>query len=270
MAKRTCTFCGGGNLTKEHVLPRWLSKVVSFDNSTGELRGDAEYNEVARRSIPISPGERQVRNVCAGCNQGWMSDLETATEPVLTPLILGEERTLTAEEVDVLALWAAKTAVTTQFVMRDSGEIPRRQAAQIFERQRPAAEMQVFIAQMAEPWGVACIPDRVHFGARRVITLGSASRVERLRVVLYATTITLERAVIQVIGTSDRMLYEPPRFAEEFEGIRRIWPRPRPLTLPRERLLTDRELALMTYGRLHEMREGLVELSRVAEQRGQP
>ena len=153
MAKRTCTFCGGGNLTKEHVLPRWLSKVVSFDNSTGELRGDAEYNEVARRSIPISPGERQVRNVCAGCNQGWMSDLETATEPVLTPLILGEERTLTAEEVDVLALWAAKTAVTTQFVMRDSGEIPRRQAAQIFERQRPAAEMQVFIAQMAEPWG---------------------------------------------------------------------------------------------------------------------
>ena len=48
---------------------------------------------------------------CSTCNNGWMSDLERATKPILVPLINGEASSLTAGDQVTIALWLAKTAM---------------------------------------------------------------------------------------------------------------------------------------------------------------
>jgi hypothetical protein len=247
VGKRVCVFCGGAGLTREHVLPDWLTRagIVSFESATTHTRFDSHDNPVERLSIPESPGQRKVRRFCATCNGGWMSRLETATEPVLTALITGVRRDLTAAEVETLAWWIAKTAVTAQFVspFADHRQIPDRQATWIYQRGRPAPEMQIFIAQAATPWGVYVAPDRLGLGFP-----------EQGSVVLYATTILLERAVLHVIGTTDRTLADFPRFPGEREGLRRIWPKPGAVSLPRAQLLDDPTIIRLAHA-LYPMRE---------------
>lgn len=117
--KNRCLFClsdlkrKGRNLGKaeEHVVPKWLSKQLGI------------------RSIPITPmrvgtqsgrvldfrqqtvGTLVAGNVCATCNNGWMSRLESDTKPILEALISDVSRlsTLTIEQRHLLARWTLKT-----------------------------------------------------------------------------------------------------------------------------------------------------------------
>lgn len=63
------------------------------------------------------------RRVCKPCNNGWMSDLEVAANPILRRLIAGE-RTLTADESCTVLRWLAKTAVVSHFAEPDSDNPP--------------------------------------------------------------------------------------------------------------------------------------------------
>lgn len=105
-----CIFCGGGNLSREHVWPQWAhtdlptsthtSNVrVSFVNKT-ELVGEPK---VSRRQGGLA--STTVRAVCATCNNGWMSRLEEAARPVLAPLIAGSPTSLTETSQQTLAEW---------------------------------------------------------------------------------------------------------------------------------------------------------------------
>lgn len=56
------------------------------------------------------------RSFCRSCNGGWMSRLEEHVRPVLEPLMLGHESTLTATEQQTLALWSTKTMLAFQSI----------------------------------------------------------------------------------------------------------------------------------------------------------
>src|SRR5688572_7597887 len=53
--------------------------------------------------------EEQCHLVCAKCNNGWKSDIESAAQPILTMLIergmSAEPLTITAEEQYKIAIW---------------------------------------------------------------------------------------------------------------------------------------------------------------------
>lgn len=111
----SCIFCGAnGKLTREHVFARWLEALFP------DL-GDAEY---VRRTVthasddwheqPGRPFDLVVRNVCSSCNSGWMSELETAAQPILTPMLRDEARVLSGVEQHTVATWAVKTMLTVQ------------------------------------------------------------------------------------------------------------------------------------------------------------
>jgi hypothetical protein len=53
----------------------------------------------------------KVRGPCRECNHHWMSDLENAAAPLLTPMIRGEKQGLDIEQEATVARWAAKTAM---------------------------------------------------------------------------------------------------------------------------------------------------------------
>lgn len=61
---------------------------------------------------PGQPFDQAVKDFCEDCNTGWMAGLERDVEPILTPLILDEARSLDAVEQERIAVWATKTVLT--------------------------------------------------------------------------------------------------------------------------------------------------------------
>ena len=58
---------------------------------------------------------RRAKIVCAECNNGWMSRLEMAAAPLITPMLTGERRvTLNVDDHTTVALWVMKTAMPSR------------------------------------------------------------------------------------------------------------------------------------------------------------
>lgn len=80
--------------------------VLSSPDDTGEMRIQHE-----RKTEGM---DVRVRRFCVPCNTGWMSSLEGAVQPILTPMILGQRLplALSISDQETLAQWAYKTALT--------------------------------------------------------------------------------------------------------------------------------------------------------------
>ncbi|MGW9238706.1 hypothetical protein ACWGRL_08260 [[Kitasatospora] papulosa] len=108
----SCVFCGGAPVTKEHIFPQWLNKYLPPGRQQTE---QARYGEGAYDTTRQSVGlDFTVKKVCAPCNNGWMSQMEDASEGVLAPLITGQDLGLgliSLRQQRQIALWATKTAM---------------------------------------------------------------------------------------------------------------------------------------------------------------
>ncbi len=109
-----CIFCGGGNLSKEHFWPEWASALLPNYPINQHVEQLFTFTEVTKltgppevRSKPGYVWTKKIRAVCVPCNTGWMSTLETAVQPILTPLIATQPHTLTVSSMHVLAKWIA-------------------------------------------------------------------------------------------------------------------------------------------------------------------
>jgi hypothetical protein len=71
--------------------------------------------------------------VCAECNNGWMSTLETAAMPVMKPLIEGKGNLYKCRgaEARILGRWAAKTAYVLNAASAYSLKVPQSHRASI-------------------------------------------------------------------------------------------------------------------------------------------
>lgn len=114
MKKRTCIFCDtelSGKKSREHIFPSWLQERWGLNDDVLLQTHFSEHGEVLSDRIH-NLGSHLCGGVCAPCNNGWMSQLETDAQPVLISLAEG---TVTLSELDspqrlILARWACKTA----------------------------------------------------------------------------------------------------------------------------------------------------------------
>lgn len=118
-----CIFCTGTGLTKEHIFPRWLvdvltPAVVGTEISVERTRQWADRAEQQRWTAP-DVASATARVVCASCNSGWMSRLESRAKPLLRPMILGNPTTLDPAEQIALAGWTAMKAYVLEYAMGD-------------------------------------------------------------------------------------------------------------------------------------------------------
>lgn len=142
--KRTCIFCRTGVVTREHVWPEWLAKEISArtkDLVYHAFRG----NEDVVRDTPVLDGV--VKRVCKSCNEGWMSDLETESKPILLPLVFGDKPNvqLSPNDQRVLATWALKTAIVADFFGKEP-YLPSSVYRQLFEKRCPPKTCLVFVS----------------------------------------------------------------------------------------------------------------------------
>ena len=85
-----CAFCGPTTapMSDEDLYPAWLTRLYQrhfnfrqFGLISTDTRGVVTEGPTTQRiniRIPV---------VCRPCNNGWMSQIETLAQPVLTPLI---------------------------------------------------------------------------------------------------------------------------------------------------------------------------------------
>jgi hypothetical protein len=125
VAMMDCAFCGrkmngmkGRKRSKEHAFASWLLDEVAPP-------GKVTHTVSASREGPIrrqrTPDELDVvtRKVCVPCNAGWMNDLENAARPYLQSMFRRHGRTYYGTGCQLLAAWAAKTALAMELANPD-------------------------------------------------------------------------------------------------------------------------------------------------------
>src|SRR5437016_6546602 len=84
-----CVFCDGTGLTKEHIWSDWLKDVIppTEDHVNTDIVIHPDHN--ARVAL-VTPSQRKrqgglntrkMRNVCGGCNGGWMKTIVDRAKP---------------------------------------------------------------------------------------------------------------------------------------------------------------------------------------------
>lgn len=120
---RACAFCGtAGGMSKEHVWPQWLRPLAGdvgsdrWTQAAGFRRSAADAFAELPTVTTQQPGSvlnMVNRNVCTRCNNGWMSQLETRTQPVVELLIAalrsGVSAVVGPHEAAIVAAWTIKT-----------------------------------------------------------------------------------------------------------------------------------------------------------------
>ncbi len=111
-----CIFCGATPLTREHVLAQWMGKMPMADPPLPlnlEVTHDVESN--IHKWTTKNPAALVARCVCGPCNNGWMSDIQTAPQAALTSMIEGRATLLDSPTRRAVATWAALTAMTSRY-----------------------------------------------------------------------------------------------------------------------------------------------------------
>lgn len=130
MRPTNCIFCGvflgtpgsqqSDSRTREHIFARWYRDNVRHNKIklfTSDGTTDTLHRQPALESFVNSA-------VCARCNSGWMSSLETQVEPIFEKLKNDEDAQLSPQEVEALARWTGKTAIVTGYVILERMIVP--------------------------------------------------------------------------------------------------------------------------------------------------
>jgi hypothetical protein len=150
-----CIFCGGFGLTKEHVLPDWLRSIFPRLPTDMHTVGTVDWIHLptvgviplpSRRQRQGQAGSRKVKVVCKGCNTGWLSTMEEATKPILSPLVQGTAGMLKAAEQRALAAWIAKTTMTSEFLEPKQTSIRQAEREDFRLRREPGDHWRIWIA----------------------------------------------------------------------------------------------------------------------------
>jgi hypothetical protein len=148
---RTCVFCGGTPVNKEHALPRWLGRL--FTDVVVEFSRTFEYSGAERevRAWRGQPFSARVGGPCVACNSGWMSALEQEARPLLIPLVRNHDVQLNAVGQHVVATWAVKTMLMLRLVAADDDdrELDLDVYGWIHRTRSPPPAEQVWIASYA-------------------------------------------------------------------------------------------------------------------------
>jgi hypothetical protein len=107
---RQCLFCDAPATSREHIIPKWIYDL---------MRRTYPHTKAFELEIPgvsLWRGESTIRMVCAHCNEAWMSELENAVKPIISPAILAQSRvSLGRPEQAIVATWITKTVMLPEF-----------------------------------------------------------------------------------------------------------------------------------------------------------
>ena len=162
---KVCVFCGEPGSSREHIISTAVQKRmqlsgVEIEIGVREEEGDGEFRNAHGLNQLVT------RKVCAACNSGWMSQLEVDFLAAAGPLIEPEwprlENEFLSEAVkksEVIARWAAKTAITANLAGILKQSIPDEIATAVRKAKLPTT-LTVKLAHIRRREGIAVIINR--------------------------------------------------------------------------------------------------------------
>lgn len=153
-----CIFCSGGNLTKEHIWPDWLTAILprvnTYSQQSSAVNAERQGGKV---NVIISPDpmrrgqgsliQRKVRKVCATCNSGWMSGIVSRTRNYVEELVRGRTCSLDRSNQTDLAAWAATSTIMAEFTDEKTAAIAPADRQVLMSTKAPPAEWSIFLGR---------------------------------------------------------------------------------------------------------------------------
>lgn len=107
---RKCIFCGGTKLSNEHVVAQWIGELLDHRNVNSTHIPDT-FSPQSRGTHRTASGGMQTGRVCASCNNGWMSAMESNARPWLSQMVMGRGAQLDEDGQQAVANWCVKTSL---------------------------------------------------------------------------------------------------------------------------------------------------------------
>jgi hypothetical protein len=118
--------------------PDWLNGVIPRDprEEQGHTQSLTKINLSSPSGAVIQPElqhhrgpprARKIRKICATCNSGWMSRLESAAKPTLSALILRKTQCLSQIDQQSLAAWTVMISIVAEYTDIPTQSIPDEQ-----------------------------------------------------------------------------------------------------------------------------------------------
>jgi hypothetical protein len=221
---KRCAFCRQPGVTREHVWPQWLLRLVESPgksllgvahqvrNSSGEL-----VEKSIIRMWESSKLDLTVRAVCAACNNGWMSTLESRSMIVMRPLIEGRRVVLDQQDQILVAFWAQKT-ISILSLASPLRSVPHSHLSRLYHSRGPLAESSVWLAQYhAKAAGLWARERRLDLQSEADLAQADLPHG-------YLTTLRIGELVIQVCGYSGEGHLRLPHASRIRGHIIQIWP----------------------------------------------
>ena len=247
-AQGKCVFCGGGNLSKEHFWPEWASPLLP----SYPVNQHVEHTiTTVNKGTVISSGKREkpghawtkkVRVVCETCNNGWMSRLETAAKPFLTPLITGTPCTVTASAAQAISRWIAMKVMVAEHNLKGD--------AVSTEEQRGSLRATLAIPGSFRIWVGRCGVDgwqTAYWRHCATVSLSPDIMPEHKFKNLHSVTFGIGQLLVFVLHTTVKGLDLEVGLSGNGMMVP-LWPPNVPFTWPPARTLTSIEATFVAHG----------------------
>jgi hypothetical protein len=212
--------------------PAWLARILpdlgDITHTFGLVGADDSWKIEKRPAF-----SRRAKVVCAACNNGWMSRLEMAAAPLLTPMITGSSSIqLSARNAVTVAAWTIKTAMAIQVghPARPAQAIPLAHFQSVFRENVPPTTSQIWIGACTHDDRPAYATD-AQLGRYRLAPL-SRFRPEDVSASqpslgAYSVTMSLGNLVMQIFGHQYQSAAQLHFSSLEPSALTKIWPPPK-------------------------------------------
>jgi hypothetical protein len=159
MAAIPCLICGNSADSKEHYIPRWLSKATGRPNEV-IIKGSAVEGVVQSAHEHGTAIQAFEENLCRRCNNALGSALESPVSGLLKAMMAGDFSampSLNGDQRQLIAWWAVLHALEHDFLENRLDAEPKRQLlgllGELIEGKKPAvpADVHVHIAKSVHP-----------------------------------------------------------------------------------------------------------------------
>lgn len=224
-APRKCIFCNNNASSGgEHLWPEWAHPHLNKGEYKAIFKAEGlDLANPEKSSLDNRQGgivTKKFRCVCTDCNNGWMSQLETAVKEFLVPVMTGQKCNLTPAQLQTLIEWTTlKILIAENDRPETSTTIrPEREAFKADKTIPPRLRIWIGYMPIRKPW-----PRGLLYMAVQLRKKGTEADGGRPN--LYCMTIAIGQLVIFAVNTSLTKLDLHDMWAEKIKGLELLHPR---------------------------------------------
>lgn len=232
MASKQCILCGTKPppaLTGEHIWSDWYNRKDPTRRYLVEATYDGKVTMRKAQSLNLKP-----KVLCEKCNSVWGSDLETAVEPIFTPMLTGDSRRLSLSALRLIVTWFTLKSMAAEYLVPQPIFYSAGEGAHLLATSQPPPHTCVWIGRYFGPrrdagWimnqgGAHLIPHEFPVGILWASTTYSIGQV-LLHLFDFKGPVALRARDVKDPGQTLRFQL-PWAPANWLEGLTPIWPLP--------------------------------------------